>query len=84
MAIGFTFLARDYWGGQTNREMKSLMLCHAFCWAKVVWFHVGLNNLRSRKAVEKIGGVFSHIDTSKIQGGIERQRAFYRIDAPHR
>ena len=84
VAIGFTFLARDYWGGKTNSEIKSLMLRHAFRWAKVVWFHVGLNNTRSRKAVEKIGGVFSHIDTSKIQGGIERQRAFYRIDSPRR
>ena len=26
--------------------------------AKVVWFHVGKNNWRSRKAMEKIGGTF--------------------------
>ena len=28
--IGWTFLARDYWGGPTNGEMKRLMLRHAF------------------------------------------------------
>jgi len=28
--IGWTFLARDYWGGAYNKEMKHLMLRHAF------------------------------------------------------
>ncbi len=28
--IGWTFLARSHWGGGYNREMKHLMLCHAF------------------------------------------------------
>src|SRR5512140_1723936 len=28
--IGWTFLARRYWGGRYNAEMKSLMLKHAF------------------------------------------------------
>src|SRR3954454_24462537 len=28
--IGWTFLARLYWGGEYNREMKQLMLQHAF------------------------------------------------------
>jgi RimJ/RimL family protein N-acetyltransferase len=82
VAIGFTFLARSHWGGDANREMKRLMLDHAFRWARVVWFHVGLNNWRSRKALEKIGGRLSHEETKTIQGGVERTRAYYRIDAP--
>lgn len=82
VAIGFTFLARSHWGGAANREMKLLMLDHAFNWSKVVWFHVGSSNWRSRKAVEKIGGRLSHEDTKIIQGGVERVRAYYRIDAP--
>jgi len=81
VAIGFTFLCRDRWGGKTNRELKRLMLEHAFRRATVVWFHVGSNNLRSRKAVEKIGGVFSHEDSKEIHGVIHAH-AFYRIDAP--
>ncbi len=28
--IGWTFLQREYWGGVYNRELKSLMLDHAF------------------------------------------------------
>ncbi len=82
VAIGFTFLTRSHWGGDANREMKGLMLDHAFRWARVVWFHVGLHNWRSRRAVEKIGGRLSHEESKIIQGGVERARAYYRIDAP--
>jgi len=81
IAIGFTFLARSHWGGATNQEMKRLMLNHAFQWAKVVWFHVGINNWRSRKAMEKIGGRLSHEDGFEIHGTVH-VHAFYRIDAP--
>lgn len=60
IAIGYTFLARAYWGGATNGELKALMLKHVWQWADTVWFHVGADNRRSRRAVEKLGGVFSH------------------------
>src|SRR3954466_12975822 len=55
--IGFTFLARAYWGGSYNREMKDLMLGHAFRFVRHVVFVVGPTNWRSQKAMEKIGGV---------------------------
>ena len=55
--IGWTFLARQYWGGRYNREMKRLMLEHAFKFVDRVIFLVGPGNFRSRRAVEKIGGV---------------------------
>ena len=58
VAIGYTFLKRAFWGGATNREMKSLMLDHAFQSVDRVLFEVGENNLRSRKALEKIGARF--------------------------
>jgi RimJ/RimL family protein N-acetyltransferase len=80
VAIGYTFLVRSHWGGATNLEMKHLMLEHAFRWAKVIWFHIGLNNWRSRRSVEKIGGRLSHEEVRNIQGGVERTRACYRID----
>jgi RimJ/RimL family protein N-acetyltransferase len=57
--IGWTFLARSYWGGRYNREMKHLMLRHAFEFVDRVIFLVGPQNLRSRRAVEKVGGVES-------------------------
>ncbi|TDI96539.1 MAG: N-acetyltransferase [Caldithrix sp.] len=55
--IGWTFLARSHWGGVYNREMKQLMLQHAFRFVGSVVFLVGTQNLRSQQAVEKIGGV---------------------------
>jgi N-acetyltransferase len=55
--IGWTFLARSYWGGVYNREMKQLMLRHAFRFVRSVIFLVGPQNWRSRKALEKIGAV---------------------------
>lgn len=53
--IGWTFLARSVWGGAYNREMKSLMLTHAFQHFDSVRFNIGASNFRSRGAIEKIG-----------------------------
>src|SRR5437899_4827569 len=36
--IGWTFLARNYWGGRYNRELKDLMLAHAFKFVENVVF----------------------------------------------
>jgi RimJ/RimL family protein N-acetyltransferase len=55
--IGWTFLARKYWGGRYNREMKQLMLAHAFQFVENVLFYIGENNIRSQKATEKIGAI---------------------------
>jgi RimJ/RimL family protein N-acetyltransferase len=55
--IGWTFLARSHWGGKYNGEMKQLMLRHAFRFVKTVVFLIGPNNIRSQRAVEKIGAV---------------------------
>jgi len=55
--IGWTFLARSHWGGRYNGEMKDLMIRHAFRFVPTVVFSVGVNNKRSRRAVEKLGAV---------------------------
>jgi RimJ/RimL family protein N-acetyltransferase len=55
--IGWTFLARSHWGGRYNGEMKRLMLQHAFQFVDRVVFFVGPQNIRSQRAMEKIGGV---------------------------
>jgi RimJ/RimL family protein N-acetyltransferase len=55
--IGWTFLARGYWGGIYNLEVKRLMLDHAFKFVDTVTFWVGETNWRSQRAMEKIGGV---------------------------
>lgn len=75
--IGWTFLARAYWGGAYNGEMKQLMLRHAFQFVKSVILIVGVQNFRSQKAVEKIGGVRvgSRIDARG------RENFIYQINA---
>lgn len=55
--IGWTFLARSNWCGIYNGEMKRLMLRHAFRFVSRVVFLVGLQNIRSQRAVERIGAV---------------------------
>ena len=55
--IGWTFIVRSHWGGATNREVKRLMLDHAFTFVDTVIFWVGEKNWRSQGAMTKIGGV---------------------------
>jgi RimJ/RimL family protein N-acetyltransferase len=55
--IGWTFVVRSHWGGATNREVKRLMLDHAFSFVDTVIFWVGEKNWRSQGAMKKIGGV---------------------------
>ena len=55
IAIGYTFLARAYWGGHYNSSLKSLMLHYIFEYVDTVLFHVGAQNIRSQKAVLKLG-----------------------------
>jgi RimJ/RimL family protein N-acetyltransferase len=57
--IGWTFLARSHWGGSYNAEMKRLMLRHAHRFVDRAVFRVGRDNVRSRRAMEKIGGVLT-------------------------
>jgi N-acetyltransferase len=56
--IGWTFLERAFWGGSYNRELKSLMLDHAFRFVERVVFVVGEKNFRSQQALRKIGAKF--------------------------
>jgi RimJ/RimL family protein N-acetyltransferase len=76
--IGWTFLVRSHWGGRYNGEMKALMLQHAFQFVRSVVFIIGLNNLRSQKAVEKIGGV--RVANRTTENG--RESAAYVIARP--
>lgn len=55
--IGWTFLARSHWGGRYNGEVKHLMLRHAFRLVSRVVFLISPQNIRSQKAIEKIGAV---------------------------
>jgi RimJ/RimL family protein N-acetyltransferase len=75
--IGWTFLARSHWGGTYNGEMKRLMLRHAFRFVNSVIFLVGPQNVRSQRAMEKIGAVRVG---SRLDGG-GRASLVYQITA---
>jgi RimJ/RimL family protein N-acetyltransferase len=72
--IGFTFLARQYWGGDYNREIKHLMLAHAFKYVDRVFFEVGLCNVRSQKAMLKIGAEKVEVRENSVIFGISKNR----------
>ena len=55
IAIGFTFLARECWGGLYNKSSKKLLLDYAFQFVDKVYFHIGATNIRSQLATTKIG-----------------------------
>lgn len=76
--IGWTFLARSHWGGAYNGEMKKLMLRHAFKFVDHVIFLIGPQNLRSQRAVEKIGG--TRVGSRTDAAG--RESFIYQITAP--
>ena len=79
--IGWTFLARSHWGGKYNGEMKRLMLAHAFEFADSVLFLVGSTNVRSRKAVERIGGVLAGTREANLNGRII-EHVVYKVRKP--
>ena len=78
--IGWTFLATSHWGGSYNREMKRLMLAHAFQFVDRVEFRVGECNLRSQRAMEKIGGrLTDRFDMVDLPGGGSMPHVIFEI-----
>ena len=76
VSIGYTFLARSHWGGATNAQMKRLMLRHAFTDVPEVRFEVAERNLRSRRAVEKLGALLAGAEDAPRWGQIH---VIYRL-----
>ena len=58
LCIGYTWYVPEVWGGVENKECKLLLLRYAFevLGFQRVQFDVAHQNIRSQKAVEKIGG----------------------------
>ena len=76
ITIGYTFLARSHWGGATNAEMKRLMLRHAFTDVQEVLFTVAERNMRSRRAVQKLGAELAGAEETSRWGQIH---VIYRL-----
>lgn len=80
--IGFTFLERAYWGGEYNGELKRLMVAHALKFVERVVFVVGERNLRSQKALEKIGARFLRKADLPGPDGTLKPNVIYAITRP--
>jgi RimJ/RimL family protein N-acetyltransferase len=78
--IGWTFLARSHWGGRYNKEMKRLMLDHAFTGVSRAMFMIGDTNVRSRRAIEKIGGKLTDRVHQAQMAGKPVTHVIYTID----
>ncbi|MCX8472450.1 MAG: GNAT family N-acetyltransferase [Sediminibacterium sp.] len=65
--IGYTFYATKYWGSGINLSVKKIMLDYIFQFVSIVCFHIGAENVRSQKAIIKLG-------TTKID---EQQVTYY-------
>lgn len=82
LEIGWTFLARDYWGGRYNGEMKRLMLDHAFTSVEHVVFRIGATNVRSRRAIEKIGAILTDRRETVLLHGKPIEHVIYQLSRP--
>jgi len=77
--IGWTFLAKEFWGGKYNSEMKRLMLEHAFTFVRAVVFWVAAENIRSRRAMTRIGGLLRDGDFAKSDDGVSHPYVIFEI-----
>lgn len=78
--IGWTFLARKYWGGTTNKSVKTLMIDHAFRFFEDVILYIDKENFRSQKAAEKIGAERQNADSPFQMIRRDKRDLTYRIN----
>ncbi|MEJ8841524.1 GNAT family protein [Lacibacter sp. H375] len=83
LEIGATWIDRSFHGTGLNRQCKFLLLQYAFyeAGAHRVEFRTDERNIRSRKAIEKTGGVFEGIlkEHTLMYDGFRRNTCCYRI-----
>ena len=81
VSVGYTFIARSHWARHFNRALKVLMLDHAFKFVDRVTFQVGKENWRSRKAMEKLGGIFIGEESVSYSDEPSHPNVVFKIDA---
>ena len=79
IAIGYTFLSKDHWGSVYNPALKKLMIDHAFHFVNSVIFHVGALNIRSQKAIERLGAKKINEIEMEYYGEANRLNFVYEI-----
>ncbi len=77
--IGWTFLARPYWGLGYNAEAKRLMLAHALPHVGRAIFRVGADNVISRRAMGNIGGRLTPEISVVEKAGRQIEHVVYEI-----
>ncbi|MBM3915947.1 MAG: GNAT family N-acetyltransferase [Sphingomonadales bacterium] len=80
--IGYTFFARTCWGGAYNKSAKVLMINYSLQVADRVLFHVGVHNIRSQKAMEKLGAKVIDEVTVAYYGEAPRKNFVYCVERP--
>ena len=80
--IGYTFFSRACWGKHYNSNVKHLMLAHAFKFVERVVFHVGASNIRSQKAMEKLGAIKIGEEEVAYFGEASRWNFVYEVRKP--
>ncbi|MDE3743404.1 GNAT family N-acetyltransferase [Maribacter polysaccharolyticus] len=83
LQIGSTWIGREFHGTGLNTQMKALMLSHAFGTMdfEKIEFRIDERNIRSRKAVEKLGGVLEGVLRKNVYllDGFKRNTCCYGI-----
>ncbi len=80
VAIGYTFVARSCWGKGINPALKKIMMEYAFQFAERVIFHIGAGNIRSQKAIERIGAKKIGEQQIEYYGEEEKLNFIYSIE----
>lgn len=80
VCIGYTFFARSHWGGKYNPALKKLMIEHAFKSADTIFFHIGACNVRSQKAIERMGAIKTGEKEMAYYGEPNKPNFIYQIE----
>jgi RimJ/RimL family protein N-acetyltransferase len=81
--IGATWYHPNYWASVVNLECKMLLLTHAFEELKTirVWLKTSVENIRSQKAIQKIGAKYEGVLRNEMirDNGTYRSSAYFSI-----
>ena len=80
IAVGYTFLARSHWGGRYNPALKKLMIDYALQFVDHIVFHIGAVNIRSQKALERVGAIKVAEIEMEYYGEPSKLNFVYQID----
>jgi len=78
--IGYTFISRKFWGKGYNQSVKKLMLDYIFQFVPSVYFHIGAQNFRSQKAIEKLGAEKVGEQEVEYYGEASKLNYIYKIN----